>query len=288
MVRRKPRRKPLGTIWEISDELWRRIEPILLEFWPKKPTGRKVANWRKMLNAIIFRLRSGCQWDQLPERYGPRALSTTGSGAGLQQGSSSESGRSWSPSVTNSAGCSGSGSRPTRCWARPALGGKKTGKNPTDRGKKGTKKSMVTDGDGGPLGVVIAGANVLERRLLAATIESIVVERPEPTKDEPQHMPLDKAYDNPTGEGAATAAGYTPHIRRIGEEKKGCDRSQGHKPRRWVVERTFAWLSKCRGILVRYEKKDINYLALIQLACGLFWYRRLHRMGRCEANVVVT
>ena len=203
-------------------------------------------------------------------------------------GSSSESGRSWLPSVTNSAECSGSGSRPTRCWARPALGGKKTGKNPTDRGKKGTKKSLVTDGDGGPLGVVIAGANVLERRLLAATIESIVVERPEPTKDEPQHLSLDKAYDNPTGEGAATAAGYTAHIRRIGEEKKGCDRSQGHKPRRWVVERTFAWLSKCRGILVRYDKKDINYLALIQLACGLFWYRRLHRMGRCEVNVVVT
>ena len=288
MVRRKPRRKPLGTIWEISDELWRRIEPILLEFWPKKPTGRKVANWRKMLNAIIFRMRSGCQWDQLPERYGPKSTVHDWFQRGLQQGSSSESGRSWSPSVTNSAGCSGSGSRPTRCWARPASGGKKTGKNPTDRGKKGTKKSLVTDGDGGPLGVVIAGANVLERRLLAATIESIVVERPEPTKDEPQHMPLDKAYDNPTGEGAATAAGYTPHIRRIGEEKKGCDRSQGHKPRRWVVERTFAWLSKCRGILVRYDKKDINYLALIQLACGLFWYRRLHRMGRCEANVVVT
>ena len=288
MVRRKPRRKPLGTIWEISDELWRRIEPILLEFWPKKPTGRKVANWRKMLNAIIFRFAAAASGTNCPSGTDPRALSTTGSRAGLQQGSSSESGRSWSPSVTNSAGCSGSGSRPTRCWARPALGGKKTGKNPTDRGKKGTKKSMVTDGDGGPLGVVIAGANVLERRLLAATIESIVVERPEPTKDEPQHMPLDKAYDNPTGEGAATAAGYTPHIRRIGEEKKGCDRSQGHKPRRWVVERTFAWLSKCRGILVRYEKKDINYLALIQLACGLFWYRRLHRMGRCEANVVVT
>ena len=64
------------------------------------------------------------------------------------------------------------------------LWGKKTGKNPTDRGKTGTKKSMVTDGDGGSRGVVIAGANVLERRLLAATIESIVVERPEPTKDE--------------------------------------------------------------------------------------------------------
>src|SRR4051812_37227746 len=73
MARRKPRLKPLGTIWEIPDELWRRIEPILVEFWPRKATGRRVANWRKMLNAIIFRMRSGCQWDQLPERYGPKS-----------------------------------------------------------------------------------------------------------------------------------------------------------------------------------------------------------------------
>jgi transposase len=73
MARRKPRTKPLGTIWEIPDELWRRIEPILKEFWPKKPTGRRVANWRKMLNGIIFRMRSGCQWDQLPERFGPKS-----------------------------------------------------------------------------------------------------------------------------------------------------------------------------------------------------------------------
>src|SRR3954449_4783528 len=73
MARRKSRRKPLGTIWEIPDDLWRRIEPILKGFWPKKPTGRRVANWRKMLNAIIFRMRSGCQWDQLPERFGPKS-----------------------------------------------------------------------------------------------------------------------------------------------------------------------------------------------------------------------
>ena len=144
----------------------------------------------------------------------------------------------------------------------------------------------MTDGDGGPLGVVTAGANVVEQKLLEATIEAIVVERPEPTADEPQHLCMDKGYDNPRAEGAATDAGYTPHIRRIGEEKKSCDTSKGHKPRRWVVERTFAWLSKCRGILVRYDKKDINYLGLIQLACGLFWYRRLYRMGRCDANIM--
>lgn len=73
MPRRKVRPAPLGTIWEIPDELWRRIEPILKEFWPKKPTGRRVAQWRKMLNAILFRMRSGCQWERLPERYGPKS-----------------------------------------------------------------------------------------------------------------------------------------------------------------------------------------------------------------------
>jgi putative transposase len=130
---------------------------------------------------------------------------------------------------------------------------------------------------------VIAGANVVEQKLLKATIEAIVIERPDPT-DEEQHLCLDKGYDNPRSREAATGGGYVPHIRRIGEEKKGCDRSKGHKPRRWVVERTFAWLSKCRGILVRYEKKDGNYLGLIQMACALLWYRRLHRMGGCDAT----
>jgi putative transposase len=169
-------------------------------------------------------------------------------------------------------------------WARPGSGGKKTGKNPTDRGKEGTKKSMVVDGQGGPLGVVIAGANVLERGLLKATIEAIVVERPEPTAADPQHLCLDGGYDNPTGRKAATEAEYVPHIHKGKEVVEPGDRTPGHKPRRWVVERTFAWLSKCRGILVRYDKKDGNYLGLIQLACALYWYRRLDRSGQRDAN----
>jgi putative transposase len=123
---------------------------------------------------------------------------------------------------------------------------------------------------------VIAGANVVEQKLLKETIEAIVIERPDPDEVE-QNLNLDKGYDNPRSREAAAEGGYVPHIRRIGEEKKPCDRTKGHKPRRWVVERAFAWLSKCRGILVRYEKKDGNYLGLIQLACGLLWYRRLHR-----------
>jgi putative transposase len=207
----------------------------------------------------------------------------TGSSGGSKAASSRRSGPCWSRNATNWAGSSGNGNRPTRCWARPGSGGKKTGRNPTDRGKKGTKKSLLTDGEGGPLGVVIAGANVVEQKLLRETIEAIVVERPGPDEVE-QNLCLDKGYDNPRSREAAAEGGYVPHIREIGEERKACDQSKGHKPRRWVVERAFAWLSKCRGILVRYEKKDGNYLGLIQLACGLLWYRRLHRMGRCDAT----
>ncbi len=138
---------------------------------------------------------------------------------------------------------------------------------------------MLTEADGGPLAAVVAGANVHDCKLLAATLEAVVVERPEPTPEEPQHLCLDKGYDNPTGRAAAAAHGHTPHIRRIGEEKLDAHKRKRHKARRWVVERTLAWLSKCRGLLVRYEKKACNHLALIQLACALLWYRRLHRLA---------
>lgn len=158
-----------------------------------------------------------------------------------------------------------------------AFGGDLVGPNPTDRAKKGVKRSLLVEGDGGPLAVVVAGANVHDTKLLAATLDAVVVERPQPSEEEPQHLCLDKGYDNPTGHQAALERGYTPHIRLIGEEKKAKG-ERTYPPRRWVVERTLAWLSKCRAILVRYDKKARNYLALIKLACALLWYRRQHRL----------
>ena len=73
MGRMKTRRKPLGTIWEIPDGLWQRIEPILKEFWPRKPTGRPPAHWRRTFNGVIFRMRTGCQWSELPAKFGPKS-----------------------------------------------------------------------------------------------------------------------------------------------------------------------------------------------------------------------
>lgn len=127
--------------------------------------------------------------------------------------------------------------------------------------------------------MVLAGANVPDCQLLRQTIEAIVVERPAKDPERPQHLCLDKGYDNPTGRAAAVSAGHRPHIRRIGEERWRKKRRPRAKPRRWVVERALAWLSKCRGILVRYAKKPENYLGMIQLACALLWYRRQHRLS---------
>ncbi len=148
------------------------------------------------------------------------------------------------------------------------------GPNPTDRGKAGVKRSVLVDGEGGPLSVTVAGANVHDAKLLEATLSAIVVERPQPTETEPQHLCLDKGYDNPSGREAAARHGYQAHIRRIGEEKLDGSGQKRYPARRWVVERTLGWLSKCRAILIRYDKKASNYLGVLQLACALLWFRR--------------
>jgi putative transposase len=137
---------------------------------------------------------------------------------------------------------------------------------------------LLVERDGGPLSVVVAGANVHDTKLLEVTIEAIVVDRPDVSDGSEQNLCLDKGYDNPTGWEAVTSHNYTPHIRRIGEEKLNAKGQKKYPARRWVVERTLAWLSKCRAILVRYEKKASNYLNLIKLACALFWYRRLWKL----------
>src|SRR5438105_13313548 len=69
MARPTTRRKPLGTIWEVYYELWRRIEPILLDFWPKKPTGRRVADWRTMnwLHSLYY---EPWPWEAMYSRRG--------------------------------------------------------------------------------------------------------------------------------------------------------------------------------------------------------------------------
>lgn len=132
------------------------------------------------------------------------------------------------------------------------------------------------------MGVTIAAANVHDTKLLKATLDAIVVERPT-AEEVAQHLCLDKGYDNPTGHETVAATDYRPHIRSIGEDALAAKKTTRRtKPRRWVVERTLAWLSKCRGILVRHLKKSQNYLGFLQFASALLWFRRIHRLGKAN------
>ena len=120
-----------------------------------------------------------------------------------------------------------------------------------------------------PIGVAIEGANRHDMKLVQATIESIPIRRPKPTRQDPQGMCLDKGYDFEEVRELLKAFGFTAHIRARGEEAQALKRRARFKARRWVVERAHSWLNRFRGILVRWCKKPGNYLAQIHLACGI-------------------
>ena len=142
--------------------------------------------------------------------------------------------------------------------------GKKTGPNPTDRGKRGTKRSVLTDGRGLPLGLAVAGANVIDFKLLERTLEAIEAPRPSPTAARPQHLCLDKGYDYDGPRQVAYDYGFTAHIRRRGEDRSPTPAHPG-KPRRWVVERVHSWLNRYRRILVPWEKLAATYKAMLHI-----------------------
>ena len=157
--------------------------------------------------------------------------------------------------------------------------GEKTGANPTDRGKRGVKRSLLTEAQGVPVGVAVDGANRHDMKLVRPTLDSVVIARPEPTLDQPQGMCLDKGYDFDEVRRTLEEFGFTAHIRSRGEEAKAIKREAGFRARRWVVERTHGWLNRFRRILVRWDKSPENYIAFLHFACALIAFRAAGLLG---------
>ena len=153
-----------------------------------------------------------------------------------------------------------------------------TGPNPTDRGKLGTKRHVLTDGQGIPLSVVITAANTHDMKAAINTLDNIVIKRPSSKiYRKKQNLCLDKGYDFQEIENEVIKKGYLPHIRHRGEQSviRIRDGDHHHAKRRWVVERTNSWHNRFRKLLVRYEKKLENYFALVCLGCCIVIYRRI-------------
>jgi putative transposase len=139
--------------------------------------------------------------------------------------------------------------------------------------EKGAQRSVLTEGAGVPIGLDHEGANRNDHKL-KPTLDSIPIERPEPTEQAPQGICLDKAYDNNDVRELASEYDLTPHIRARGEEIEERERNPTWRARRWVVEACHSWLNRNRAILTRWSKKDDNHLALLQLASGLIAFKK--------------
>jgi putative transposase len=153
------------------------------------------------------------------------------------------------------------------------------GKHPTDRGKIGTKRSVLTEGGGVPIGLAVEGANRNDFKMVLETLHSIPIARPTPTPEQPQGMCLDKGYDYDEVRELLVEFGFTAHIRARGEEAKALKQEAGFKARRWVVERTHSWMNRFRRVLIRWDKKVRNYLAFLHMACAYITYRQAGLLG---------
>ncbi len=281
--RKRPRAKRLATTggqFVISDELWALMEPLLPahQNTHRFGGGRPRVPDRTCADGIFFVLRTGCRWN---------ALSATGicpsSTAHDRFQAWVEDGfflRFWQAGLAEYDSFNGidwSWLSMDGAMTKAPLAGEKTGPSPVDRSKSGTKRSLLVEGSGVPVGLCVAGANKNDFKMLAETIWSIPVERPEPTAKAPQHLCLDKGYDYGRVRWIVRAFGFVAHIRARGEE--ATEKKAGQKARRWLVERTHSWMNRFRSLLTRWTKMARNYEGLLHFVCGLIAHRAAGLFG---------
>ena len=157
-------------------------------------------------------------------------------------------------------------------------GGATTGSNPTDRGEPGTKRHIVVDRHGTPLGLTLSLANRNDSKMLAATPDAIPpVRRRRRSGGRPRRRPGklhgDKSYDHRFCRDDCRRRGISPRIaRRSIEDSRKLGRH------RWKVERTLAWMARYRRLTVRYERREDIHLAFTTLAAALICLKQVRRL----------
>ncbi|MDP8951752.1 MAG: IS5 family transposase [Actinomycetota bacterium] len=260
----------------VTDELWAVVEPLLPEDPPKPKGGRPRVGDRAALTGILFVLKTGIPWEMLPQEMG------CGSGMTCWRRL-----REWHGAGVwerlHRALLDRLGEADRIDWERASLdsasvpaprGGQKTGPNPTDRGKRGSKRHLVVDRNGVPLAVRHTAANVHDSKMLEEAVDAIrPIRRPRgrPRK-RPKKLHADKGYDFPRCRKALRERGIKGRIARRGVESS--ERLGRH---RWVVERTLSWLNRFRRLKVRYERRADVHQAFLELGCALICWNHVQR-----------
>jgi transposase len=150
--------------------------------------------------------------------------------------------------------------------------GAATGPNPTDRGRPGTKRHLITDRHGIPLAFLLTGANVHDSipfEDLLDAVPPVAGKRGRP-RSRPDKLHADKAYDHRRCRRACLHRRIKPRIAR-----RGVDTSQKLGGHRWVIERSFAWFNKFRRLTIRYERRLDMHHAFTSIACSIICLRAL-------------
>lgn len=270
--------------WELSDSCWARIKPLLPKeksryrgrgHWRRHIGGRPAADRRQLIAGILYVLRTGCQWNAAPREYGSGKTLHRYFQRWQRAGVFKRMWRDGLAEYDELKGLQWQWQAADGAMTKAPLGGAATGQNPTDRAKGGTKRSLLVEGRGLPLAIEVGAAQRHDVRLLAATLDGVVIEQPEPSDEQPQHLCLDKGYAGEPVQGIAEERGYKVHVPDKANAKEKRQRKGGRrKARRWVVEVAHSWLNRFRRLLVRWEKKKANYLAMLYFACALICWRK--------------
>ena len=252
----------------LSDELWKRIEPLLPLLPPHPQGGRPWTGNREALTGILFVLRTGIPWEMLPQEMGCgcgmtcwrrlRDWEAAGVWKHLHELLLAELNGAdkidWTRAISDSA------------LLRAMCGGPKTGPNPTDRRKPGSKHHVLTDGHGVPLVVILTAANVNDVTELMPLVDGIPPVRGKsgPPRRRPDRVQADTAYDSEPHRQELRQRGITPVI-----PKRGREHGSGLGIFRWVVERTISWLHHFRRLRIRWERRDDIHQAFLTLAEAL-------------------
>ena len=270
----------LEPIWHTPDDLWSLLAPLLgPEKAPGTP-GRPAVPYRRIFDGIIYVLRTGCQWRALPRaEFAPKS---TVWGRFQQWVAAGVFQQAWLLVLAYydlECGIDWKWQAMDGVITKAPLGGEATGPSPVDRAKSGTKRSVLSDGRGAPLAVIVAGANTPDKTLALETLDAIPVERPGRGGKRRQHLSLDAGYAFKDVVEGVRKRDYLLHLRPPAKTPLAVAPERKHPARRWVVERTHAWHNKFRRLLVRWEKKLEHYYAMIDLASVLIIWRLITTAG---------
>jgi transposase len=164
-------------------------------------------------------------------------------------------------------------SRGGRCGQRARQKrGSLTGPNPVDRGKPGSKLHVLTERTGLPLAVAVSAANTHDSLALIPLVQAVpaIRSRRGPRRRRPDKLHADKGYDYDHLRAWLRCRGITPRIAR-----RGIESSERLGRHRWIIERSFAWLTGYRRLTLRYERSARLFTAFLTLAATLTCYKRL-------------